>query len=122
MASQFHETVMGREFFGRQVPELTKAIRNLAENTASKPTSATVNLPETTRNRLLAILESPEKAEELALAFTAQVMDDDEKPARMGYYLAKAILDGSVEDLLVAVCGWSITSLLNIAENGVAYP
>ncbi len=120
MAPQFHETIMGREFFGRQVPELTKAIRNLAGNTASN-TSATVNLPETTRNRLLAILENPEKAEGLALAFTAQVMDDDEKPARMGYYLAKAILDGSVEDLLVAVCGWSINSLLNIAENGTAY-
>lgn len=126
MAPQFHETVMGHRFFNSQLPELTKAINRLANGMQAEQ-SQTGNpmisqLSEATRNRLFAVMENGEKAEALAQAFTEQVMNDDENPARMGFYLAKAILDGNVEDLLIAVCGWKVESLLNLAECGSAYP
>ena len=40
----------------------------------------------------------------------------------VGAIPTKAILDDSIEDLLVAVCGWTSESLLNIADFGTAYP
>ena len=67
-------------------------------------------------------MSDAEKAEKLGEAFVEQIASDDEKKQRIGYYFAKAILDDNVEDLLVAVCGWTSESLLNIAEFGTAYP
>ena len=77
---------------------------------------------EKTRGRLGAVMADAEKAEKLGEVFAEQVASDDEKKRRIGYYLAKAILDDNVEDLLVAVCGWTSKSLLDIAEFGTAYP
>ena len=75
-----------------------------------------------TYDRLRAVMASMEKSEKLDEVFCEQVETDDEKQQRIGYYLAKAILDDSIEDLLVAVCGWTSESLLNIADFGTAYP
>lgn len=75
-----------------------------------------------TYDRLRAVMASMEKSEKLGEVFCEQVETDDEKRQRIGYYLAKAILDDSIEDLLVAICGWTSKSLLNIAEYGTAYP
>ena len=75
-----------------------------------------------TYDRLCAVMASMEKSEKLGEVFCEQVETDDEKQQRIGYYLAKAILDDSIEDLLVAVCGWTSESLLNIADFGTAYP
>lgn len=75
-----------------------------------------------TYDRLRAVMASMEKSEHFGKAFFEQVATDDEKYRRIGYYLAKAILDDSIEDLLVAVSGWTSASLLNIAEFGTAYP
>ena len=75
-----------------------------------------------TYDRLRAVMASMEKSEKLGEIFCEQVETDDEKQQRIGYYLAKAILDDSIEDLLVAVCGWTSESLLNIADFGTAYP
>lgn len=75
-----------------------------------------------TYDRLRAVMASMEKSEKLGEAFCEQIETDDEKRQRIGYYLAKAILDDSIEDLLVAVCGWTSESLLNIADFGTAYP
>lgn len=75
-----------------------------------------------TYDRLRAVMASMEKSEKLGEVFCEQVETDDEKQQRIGYYLAKAILDDSIEDLLVAVCGWTSESLLNIADFGTAYP
>lgn len=75
-----------------------------------------------TYDRLRAVMASMEKSEKLGEVFCEQVATDDEKAQRVGYYLAKAILDDSIEDLLVAICGWTSKSLLNIAEFGTAYP
>ena len=77
---------------------------------------------EKVHNRLRAVMSDAEKAEKLGEAFVEQIASDDEKKQRIGYYFAKAILDDNVEDLLVAVCGWTSESLLNIAEFGTAYP
>ena len=63
-----------------------------------------------------------EKSEKFGEVFCEQIETDDEKKQRIGYYLAKAILDDSIEDLLVAVCGWTSESLLNIADFGTAHP
>lgn len=75
-----------------------------------------------TYDRLRATMASMEKSEKLGEVFCEQVATDDEQQQRIGYYLAKAILDDSIEDLLVAVCGWTSKSLLNIADFGTAYP
>ncbi len=75
-----------------------------------------------TNDRLRAVMASMEKSEKLGEVFCEQVETDDEKQQRIGYYLAKAILDDSIEDLLVAICGWTSESLLNIADFGTAYP
>lgn len=75
-----------------------------------------------TRDRLCAVMSDAEKSEKFGEVFCEQVVSDDEKMQRIGFYLAKAILDNSVEDLLVAVCGWTSESLLNIADYGTAYP
>ena len=80
------------------------------------------NVSEKTRERLCEVMTDAEKSEKLGEVFAEQVASDDEKKRRIGYYLAKAILDDNVEDLLVAVCGWTSESLLNIAEFGTAYP
>lgn len=74
-----------------------------------------------TYDRLRAVMASMEKSEKLGEVFCEQIATDDEKAQRVGYYLAKAILDDSIEDLLVAVCGWTSKSLLNIADFGTAY-
>ena len=75
-----------------------------------------------TYDRLRSVMADMEKAEKLGDALCEQMETDDEKHSRIGYYLAKAILDDSIEDLLVAICGWTSESLLNIAEFGTAYP
>ena len=35
------------------------------------------------------------------------------------YYAAKAILDGSIDDLLIAICGWSVSSLLDSVNSNM---
>jgi len=75
-----------------------------------------------TYDRLRAVMAGMNKAEKFGDTLCEQMETDDEKRSRMGYYLAKAILDDSIEDLLVAICGWTSESLLNIAEFGTAYP
>lgn len=75
-----------------------------------------------TYDRLRTVMASMDKSEKLGEVFCEEVATDDEKRQRIGYYLAKAVLDDNVEDLLVAVCGWTSKSLLNIADYGTAYP
>ena len=35
------------------------------------------------------------------------------------YYAAKAILDGSIDDLLIVICGWSVSSLLDSVNSNM---
>lgn len=54
--------------------------------------------------------------ESFANALLDSMRTDDEKPARMGHYLFKAIKDNSFDDFLIAICGWSIESLMKQAH------
>lgn len=43
----------------------------------------------------------------------------DEEPFKnIGYYLCKAYLEEDLDQLLVAICGWSMGSLLNLTFKG----
>ena len=76
---------------------------------------------EKTYDRLRKVMSDVEKAEKFGNALKDAIESDDEKNGRFGYYLAKAIVDDNIEDLLIAICGWTSKSLLNIAECGTAY-
>ena len=116
MGLQFHETVYGHNFFEYQLPRLTEAIEKLAE--AKTPTA---EQPDITGNRLLtnecrealiAIMNCPKKAEAFGDEIAEQIRTDDEQPRKVGFYAAKAILDGSINDLLIAISGFSVATLV----------
>ena len=77
---------------------------------------------EETRKRLWKVLADDELAKKLAETFIDEIENDDETLEKVGYHMAQAILENNAEALLIAVCGWSSKSLLNIMERGVAYP
>ena len=122
MGLQLHETVYGKKFFEYQLPKLTEAIENLSENIKRQKDSEGTekeDLAPEKREALLAVLQSPQKAEAFGRRITEQVETDDESPEKIGYYAAKAILDGSMDDLLIAICGWSVSSLLDSVNSDI---
>ena len=50
-----------------------------------------------------------------ANALLESIRTDDEKPERMGRYIMKAIKENSFDDLMIALCGWSLKSLMQQA-------
>ena len=122
MGLQLHETVYGKNFFEYQLPKLTEAIENLSENIKRQKDSEGTekeHLAPEKREALLAVLQNPQKAEAFGRRITEQVETDDESPEKIGYYAAKAILDGSMDDLLIAICGWSVSSLLDSVNSDI---
>ena len=122
MGLQLHETVYGKNFFEYQLPKLTEAIENLSENIKRQKDSEGTekqDLAPEKREALLAVLQNPQKAEAFGRRITEQVETDDESPEKIGYYAAKAILDGSMDDLLIAICGWSVSSLLDSVNSDI---
>lgn len=122
MGLQFHETVYGKKFFEYQLPKLTKAIESLSENMKRQNDNAGTEkeaLAPEKREALLAVFQNPQKAEAFGRRITEQVETDDESPEKIGYYAAKAILDGSMDDLLIAICGWSVSSLLDSVNSDI---
>ena len=122
MGLQLHETVYGKNFFEYQLPKLTEAIENLSENIKRQKDSEGTekeDLAPEKREALLAVLQNPTKAEAYGRGNTEQVETDDESPEKIGYYAAKAILDGSMDDLLIAICGWSVSSLLDSVNSDI---
>ena len=122
MGLQLHETVYGKNFFEYQLPKLTKSIESLSENMKRQNDNAGTEeeaLAPEKREALLAVLQNPQKAEAFGRRITEQVETDDESPEKIGYYAAKAILDGSMDDLLIAICGWSVSSLLDTANSDI---
>ena len=53
--------------------------------------------------------------ESFANALFDSMRTDDEKPERIGHYLFKAIKDNSFDDFLIAICGWSLETLMKQA-------
>lgn len=50
-----------------------------------------------------------------ANALLESIRTDDEKPERMGQYIMKAIKENSFDDFMIALCGWSLKSLMQQA-------
>lgn len=50
-----------------------------------------------------------------ANALLESIRTDDEKPERMGRYIMKAIKENNFDDLMIALCGWSLKSLMQQA-------
>ena len=122
MGLQLHETVYGKNFFEYQLPKLTEAIENLSENIKRQKDSEGTekeDLAPEKREALLAVLQNPQKAKAFGRRITEQVEMDDESPEKIGYYAAKAILDGSTDDLLIAIRGWSVSSLLDSVNSNM---
>lgn len=121
MGIQFHETRYGQRFFDQQLPRLTGAIEKLAEvmtpTAAQSENTGNCLLTDECREALIAIMNCPKKAEAFGDEIAEQVRTDDEQPRKVGFYAAKAILDGSVDDLLIAICGFSVTSLVEQSAN-----
>lgn len=66
-------------------------------------------------DKMLKIMSSSKKAERFAETFLGQLESDEEPLRKVGYYMAKAIRTNSVDDLLIAVCGWSAETLAKMA-------
>ena len=72
--------------------------------------------------KLKLILSNEKLASRLSDSFSKEFESDDEKPSRRGRYMAKAILEKDFEGLLIAICGWSSDSLINMAIYDDPYP
>lgn len=66
--------------------------------------------------RLTLTMSSELRAIALAKTLIHEMETDDERWDRMGHYMAKAIMENKVDDLLIAICGWTSGSLLEKAE------
>ena len=62
------------------------------------------------------IMSNRVKAGSFAETFFEQINTDEEPYEKIGYYMAKAIRDNNVEDLLVAICGWSSGTLIKLSS------
>lgn len=121
MGIQFHETKYGQRFFNQQLPRLTEAIEKLAE--AMEPSTGQFEntgnrvLTNKCRETLIAIMNCPKRAKAFGEEITEQVRTDDEQLRKVGFYAARAILDGSIDNLLIAICGFSVASLAERSLN-----
>ena len=61
--------------------------------------------------RMKKIVADEKLCERFANTFFEQINTDEEPPEKMGHYMTKAILSDSVEDFMIAVCGWSPATL-----------
>lgn len=116
MGLQFHETVRGKMFFEQQLPKLTRAIEELADamkTPAPKAESTSTHpLSEKCKEALIAIMNCPKKAEAFGEEIVEQITTDSELPRRVGFYAAKAILEGNIDDLMLAISGFYISTLI----------
>lgn len=115
MGLQFHETMYGKNFFEQQLPQLTEAIEKLTESLHARQSNETAEKPklsQANREALKSIQLSAEKSDMFGREIIEQIQTDDESMEKIGYYTIQAILDGSINDLLIAICGWSVESLI----------
>lgn len=72
-------------------------------------------LKETVISQILNADDADDKCEHFAEAFFNSIETDNEPRSRCGRYMLKAISENSLEDFLIAVCGWSAESLMKMA-------
>ena len=123
---EFYQTTYAKRLFEAQLPALINSLNKLAdikEIELRKPESKTkivsinnLKTSEKAKKQLRDVIINANECEKFAAKLLEQIAADDEALHRKGYYIAKAILDDSVEDLLIAICGWGSESLLNIAD------
>ena len=119
MGFQFHETVYGKNYYEHQLPQLIKELHTIGEALGPRNEKGIVpssTLTEEQRIRLQAIMEDEENSEAVANCLLEQIRTDDEPPRKVGHYFAKAVLDQNIDDLMIAICGWSVNTLLDMAE------
>lgn len=115
MGLQLHETMYGKNFFEQQLPQLTEAIEKLTESLHAKQCDETAEkskLSQANREALKSIQLSAKKSDLFGREIIEQIQTDDESMEKIGRYAVQAILDGSINDLLIAICGWSVESLI----------
>lgn len=75
------------------------------------------NLKDTTD--LECLMENETFCEALSDVFTESFQTDDEKEFRRGKYMLKAKIDNNIDDLLIAICGYSFNTLVSFAEQKI---
>lgn len=63
------------------------------------------------KTKIAEIMQDGAKCEALAEEVLSQIATDDEATHKIGYFLLKAYMENSVDDVLVALCGWTLESL-----------
>ena len=65
-----------------------------------------------TKERLNTIAQSESMSEEFAVKFVEEIMSDDEEPAEKGRRLIEAYLAGDVENFVIELTGWRMSSFV----------
>jgi hypothetical protein len=76
---------------------------------------------EQTKGQLRAVLEDEEKTAAFAKKILETTDTDDESYEDIGNSVLHALLNNDAEGLLIALCGWSAESLLNLMETDLPY-
>lgn len=76
---------------------------------------------EHTKEQLRAVLEDEEKTAAFAEKILETTDTDDESYEDIGNSVIHALLNNDTEGLLIALCGWSAESLLNLMETDLPY-
>lgn len=76
---------------------------------------------EHTKEQLRAVLEDEEKTAAFAKKILETTDTDDESYEDIGNSVIHALLNNDADGLLIALCGWSVESLLNLMETDLPY-
>ena len=74
-----------------------------------------------TKEQLRAVLEDEEKTAAFAQKILEMIDTDDESYEDIGNSVIHALLNNDADGLLIALCGWSAESLLNLIETDLPY-
>ncbi len=120
--TEFHQTMRGARYYDVQLPALIKNLSRIAdamekqEQRGIEPPKAPA-ISEELSKRSTEVLCDSELAAKLGNVVREETASDDACDFDVGHHLAKAILDNNVDDVLIAICGWSIETLLNKASS-----
>ena len=76
---------------------------------------------EHTKEQLRAVLEDEEKTAAFSQKILETIDTDDESYEDIGNSVIHALLKNDAEGLLIALCGWSAESLLNLMETSLPH-
>ena len=76
---------------------------------------------EQTKEQLRAVLKDEEKTAAFSQKILETIDTDDESYEDIGNSVIHALLNNDADGLLIALCGWSAESLLNLMETDLPY-